>query len=155
MKVAKRFFLSCGASEGSSCKNALDLARIAAGVDNINLLTGCNLVPPQTRQTAPEQLAEAATLPAVIASICSETPGEIISAGIAVAWPTETSRAGLVMEYAASGHKEDIEAIARRMAEDGLKARGLAVREIHSIAVQHRVEQLGSVLAVAVIEQNS
>lgn len=148
-------FMTCGASDGSSCQNAHDLARIHAGIDNINLLGQCQLVPPQCQLTEPRLLPEASMTPAALYSICSEVPGEIISAGIAIAWPTDKSRAALVTGYAASGHKEDIEAITRRMAEEGVQNRGLRVLEIHSIAVQHRVERIGTAIAVAVIEKNS
>jgi len=55
------------------------------------------------------------------------------------------------MEYAAPGHKEDIEAVVRRMAEEGLRLREQEVEGVFSIAVQHKVEKTGAVLAAVVL----
>ena len=150
-KVPTRFFFTSGAGEGVTPQNAIDSARLAAGVGNLSLLSSSVMLPPACRQCEPRQLADGTLAPAVTAAVTSEIPGEIISAAVAVAWPTDSQRGALVMEYAACGHKEDIEAIARRMAEEGLRIRGLATRRLHSIAVQHRVQKLGCALACLVL----
>lgn len=57
----------------------------------------------------------------------------------------------MVMEYAATGNKEVIEGIARRMAEEAMRTRGLEIREIRSVAVQHRVEKMACVAAAVIL----
>jgi arginine decarboxylase len=143
--------ITCGGAEGITEQNALDAARLQSSVGNSCLVHAEIVVPPGSR------LVEAATppageiVPATWASFCSNTPGEVISAGVAVAYPADESQPAVTMQYAASGHKENIEAIARLMAEEGLRQRGLELKIIHSVAVQHRVEQTGAVFAAIVL----
>ena len=109
------------------------------------------IIPPKSRLVEPHALPPGALVPVAYAAITSDLPGEVISAGIAAAYPTDAEKAGLVMEYSARGHKEDIEAIVRRLAEEGLKMRGLEVKDIRSISVQHKVEKIGTAFAAAVL----
>lgn len=145
------YFFTCGASEGLTRQNAFIGAKLAAGIGHLSLVETRIQLPPNCQLCLQPELAEGTLCPALTAEIASEIPGEIISAAVAVAWPTETLRAGLVMGYAARGHKEDIEAIVRRMAEEGLGMRGLSVRQIHSIAVQHRVQRIGCAVASLIL----
>ncbi len=110
-----------------------------------------SIIPPGNKLVEPHQLPQGALVPVAYAAITTDMPGEVISAGVAAAYPTDETQAGLIMEYSSRGHKEDIEAIVRRMAEEGLRMRGLKVREIHSIAVQHRVEKIGTAFAAVVL----
>ncbi|WP_305046901.1 pyruvoyl-dependent arginine decarboxylase [Geoalkalibacter sp.] len=147
-------FLTCGSAEGLTRPNAQDAARLVAGIGNVNLLSINAVLPPGCRFTAPTALPQGALVPAVHCAITSELPGEVISAGIAVAYPLDPAQSALVMDYSAPGHKEVIEAIVRRLAEEGLRARGLEIREIRSLAVQHRVEKIGSAVAALVLWQD-
>lgn len=149
--VPNRHYFSCGAAEGATRRNALDAAFHAGGLGYVNLVAGIAVVPPQSRFEASCRLPEGALVPAAGAVITSDLPGEVISAAVAVAYPVDRSRPALIMDYSGQGHKEDIEAIVRRMAQDGLSTRGLEVREIRSIAVQHRVEKTGGVFAAVVL----
>ncbi len=108
-------------------------------------------MPARCQLTEARQLPAGALVPAVCAAITSDMPAEVISAGIAVAYPVEEGRPAVVMKHAASGHKEDIESQVRRMAGEGLSRRGLEVREIRSIAVQHRVETFGAAVAAVIL----
>lgn len=150
-KTPSSHFFTCGSSEGSARANALDGARVAAGIGNANLFRVGSVVPPHNRLVEAHALPAGVLVPAVSASISSDVPGEFISAGIAVAYPAEQGQVALVMEYAACGHKDVIESLARRMAEEGLRMRGLEVREIRSIAVQHKVEKVGAAVAAVVL----
>ena len=144
-------FMTCGGAEGTTGKNALDAARLQSVVGNCSLLEATIIIPPGS------QLIEASTppagklLPAAWATHVSHTPGEVISAGVAIAYPTDDSQPAVTMQYAASGHKENIEAIARNMAAEGLRIRGFELKIIHSVAVQHRVEKTGAVFAAIVL----
>lgn len=149
--VPNRHFFSCGAAEGATRRNALDAALHASGLGQVNLLAGSAVVPPQSLFTASCRLPEGVLVPAAVAAMTSDLPGEVISAAVAVAYPIDRSHPALIMEYSAQGHKEDIEAIVRRMAQDGLTMRGLEVREIRSLAVQHRVEKTGGVFAAVIL----
>ena len=150
-KIPSIHFFTCGASEGLTRFNAYDGALFAAGLGDCNLIKTGSSIPPNCRLTELHPLPAGVLVPAIYCSVASDIPGEVISAGIAAAYPRDETRAGLIVEYAAPGHKEDIEAIVRRMAEEGLQKRGLEVKDIRSIAVQHRVERIGAVISAVVL----
>jgi arginine decarboxylase len=94
-------------------------------------------------------------VPVAYAAMESDIPGSIICAAIAAAWSEDPARPGLIMEYNAHGHREDAEAVVRRMAEEGLKARGWPVHHIQSVSVDHRVSKIGAVFAGVVLATDS
>jgi arginine decarboxylase len=55
------------------------------------------------------------------------------------------------MEYSARGRKDDIEEMVRRMAEEGFKMRGRKLREIKSIAIEHKVQSTAAAFAAVVL----
>ncbi len=150
-KTPTTHFLTCGSGEGGTRPNSFDGALLQAQIGNTNLVRTSSIVPPKSRFVEPHPLPQGALVPVAYAAISSEMPGELMSAGVAVAYPADPSQAGVIMEYASRGHKEDIEAIARRMAEEALKMRGQPIGQIRSIAVQHRVENIGTALAAVVL----
>jgi arginine decarboxylase len=85
------------------------------------------------------------------ASITCEKPGQVISAGVAIAFPEDKDHAGLIMEYSAEKTKDEVEAKVRRMAEEGMKMRGKKVREIKSAAAEHLVKECGAAFAAVVL----
>jgi arginine decarboxylase len=150
-KVPTTHFYTCGAAESLSRLNALDGAMFAAGLGNINLIRISSIIPPRSQLVAAHELPPGALAPAAYAAITSDLPGEVISAAVAVVYPENADQPGLVMEYSGSGQKQDIEAVVRRMAEEGMRMRGLKIRDLRSLAVQHRVEKLGTAFAAVVL----
>jgi arginine decarboxylase len=151
IKTPSTHFFTCGSAEGSSIKNSQDGALVAARIGNINPVLIGSIIPPGSRQIEVQKLPQGALVPVIYASIYSVVPGELISAGVAVAYPKDPTQAALVMEYASRGHKEDIEAIVRKMAEEGLKMRSQETKDILSISVQHKVARIGTALAAVVL----
>ncbi len=142
-----------GASEGFTPLNAFDAALLDAGIGNTNLIKVSSIVPPGSRELPVSQLSlsPGALVPVAYAAMESDIPGSIICAAIAAAWPEEPTQPGLIMEYNAHGHREDAESVVRRMAEEGLKARGWPVHRIQSVSVDHRVTKIGAVFAGLVL----
>lgn len=142
-----------GASEGFTPLNAFDAALLDAGVGNTNLFRMSSIIPPGTQEVPVSELAlpAGALVPTAYASMQSDIPGSIICAAAAAAWSDDPSRPGLIMEYHAHGHREDAEAVVRRMAEEGLKARGWQVHRIQSVSIDHRVSKIGAVFAGVVL----
>lgn len=142
-----------GSSEGYTPLNAFDGALLAAGVGNTNLVKMSSIVPPGTKEVpvAALKLPPGALVPIAYAAMESDIPGSMICAAVAAAWPVESDRPGLIMEYHAHGHREDAEAVVRRMAEEGMKKRGWAIREIRSAAIDHKVEKIGAAFAAVVL----
>ena len=149
------FLLCRGASEGYTPLNAFDAALLEAGVGNTNLMKMSSILPPGLTRKNSATFAPGGFLPIAYASITSVTPQEVISAGVAVAIPEDVSKPGVIMEYSARGHAEDVERIVRSMAEEALKYRNWPLKEVLSIAVEHRVETVGAAFAgVALFTDN-
>ncbi|MEW6374217.1 MAG: arginine decarboxylase, pyruvoyl-dependent, partial [Thermodesulfobacteriota bacterium] len=116
-----------------------------------NLVKMSSIVPPRCQLIAPVPLPPGSLIPTAYASITSDVPGEIISSAVAVALPKELDYPGLIMEYSARGSKAKIEETVRRMALEGMKLRGREIKDLNSIAVEHKVQKVGATLAAVVL----
>ncbi len=150
-KTPTKYFLVSGASDGFTPLNAFDGALLQAGIGNTNIVKMSSIVPPRCKLISPIALPPGALVPAAYASITSDVPGEIISAGVAIALPKDKNRNGLIMEYSAKGKKEQIEEKVRQMALEGMKLRGWEVQDLNSIAIEYKVKKIGAALAAVVL----
>lgn len=150
-KTPTQYFLVSGASDGYSPLNAFDGALLRAGIGNTNIVKMSSIVPPRCQEISPVPLPPGALVPTAYASITSDVPGEIISAGVALALPEDEGRNGLIMEYSAKGERRNIEETVRNMAVEGMKLRGWKIKELKSIAVEYKIEKVGAVLAAVVL----
>jgi len=150
-----RYFLVSGASEGYTPLNAFDAALLQAGIGNTNIVKMSSIVPPHCKPISPITLPPGALVPAAYASITSDIPGEIISAGIAVALPEDDNQNGLIMEYSAKGERRKIEETVRNMAMEGMKLRGWEIKDLKSIAIEHKITKIGAALAAVVLWDSS
>lgn len=146
-----RFFLCAGASEGYSQLNAFDASLLNAGVGNTNLIKMSSILPPGVVRTDPVFLEPGSFVPIAYGDIASATALEVISAAVAVAIPVDPALPGVIMEYSARGQKEDAERIVRSMAEEAMRYRHYELKEVLSIAVQHRVDAIGAAFAGLVL----
>jgi arginine decarboxylase len=151
LKTPTQYFLVSGASEGYTPLNAFDGALLQAGIGNTNIVKMSSIVPPHCQLIAPVPLPPGALVPAAYAALTSDVPGEIISAGVAVALPEDENQNGLIMEYSAKGDRRKIEEIVRNMAVEGMKLRGWAIKELKSIGIEYKVKKVGAVLAAVVL----
>ncbi len=150
-KTPTKYFLVSGASDGFSPLNAFDGALLEAGIGNTNIIKMSSIVPPRCKMISPITLPPGALVPAAYASITSDVPGEIISAGVAIALPKDRNRNGLIMEYSAKGRKDQIEKKVRQMALEGMKLRGWDVKDLKSIAIEYKVKKIGAAFAAVVL----
>jgi arginine decarboxylase len=150
-KTPTQYFLVSGASEGYTSLNAFDGALIRAGIGNTNIVKMSSIVPPHCKLISPIALTPGALVPAAYAALTSDVPGEIISAGVAVALPEDENRNGLIMEYSAKGEQRKIEEMVRNMAMKGMKLRGWEIKDLKSIAIEYKVKKIGAVLAAVVL----
>lgn len=150
-KTPTKFFLVAGTSEGFTPLNAFDGALMDAGIGNTNLVKMSSILPPACEEISPQKLPYGALVPVAYASITSEMPGEIIGSAVAVAIPKDAAKPGLIMEYSARGHCDDIEKIVRNMALKGMEMRNEPVAEIRSISTQHEVQSSGTAFAAVVL----
>ncbi len=151
IKTPTHYFLVSGASEGFTPLNAFDAALLGAGIGDTNLVKMSSIVPPRCELIAPVPLPAGSLVPTAYASITSDIPGEIIASAVAVALPENPRYPGLIMEYSGRGPKAEIEETVRQMAIEGMKLRGRVIKELNSVAVEHRVKKVGATLAAVVL----
>ena len=151
LKTPTQYFLVSGASDGYTPLNAFDGALLQAGIGNTNIVKMSSIVPPHCERISPIALPPGALVPAAYAALTSDLPGEIISAGVAVALPEDENQNGLIMEYSAKGERHRIEEIVRSMAVEGMKLRGWKIKDLSSIAIEYKIKKIGAVLAAVVL----
>jgi arginine decarboxylase len=152
-RIPKTYFLVSGSSEGYTPLNAFDAALLNAGVGNTNLVKVSSIIPPYCKETQPVVFPPGTIVPTAYASISSDIPGEIISAAVAVALPKDDNQSGLIMEYSARGHREEIELIAKNMACEGMEIRQQETKDINSISVEYKVKKIGAAFAAVILWQ--
>jgi arginine decarboxylase len=133
--------------------NAFDGALLNAGIGNTNLIKITSIIPPYSKEIQPITLPQGTIVPTAYASISSDIPGEIISAAVAIALPQDEDQAGLIMEYSAQGDREEIELIAKNMAQEGMKIRQQETKEIKSISAEYKVNKVGAAFAAVILWQ--
>ncbi len=149
--IPNKFYLVAGHSEGMTPLNAFDNALMDAGIGNTNLVKMSSILPPNSTRIKPVKLPLGALVPVAYASKVSSQTDEVISAAVAVAIPKDKKKNGLIMEYSAAGHMEEVERIVRHMAAEGFKTRGYELKEVVSICAQHKVSKIGAAYAAVVL----
>ncbi len=145
------FYLAAGAAEGYSPLNSFDAALLQAGVGDCNLVKLSSILPPNCRLVEPYPPEYGSLTPVAYASMHSALPGEQIAGAVACAIPVDPSLPGVIMEYSARGSAETTEEIVRDMAAEAFKVRGRELKEILSISIEHKIENLGAVFAAVVL----
>jgi len=143
--------MTTGISEGYTTLNAFDGALMNAGIGNTNLVKMSSICPPYCTEVEKVDIPHGSLVPVAYAEITSESAGEIIAAGVAIAFPDDEDHAGLIMEYSSHESRSIVEKKVRKMAEEGMKMRGKAIREIKSVAAEHRVNKCGCAFAAVVL----
>jgi arginine decarboxylase len=151
IKTPTHYFLVSGASEGFTSLNAFDGALLRAGIGDTNLVKMSSIVPPRCQLISPVPLPAGSLVPTAYASITSDVPGQLIASAVAVALPKEPHFPGLIMEYSGRGSKAEIEEMVRQMALEGMKLRKREIKELKSMAVEHKVQKVGATLAAVVL----
>lgn len=153
IKTPTTHTLVTGASEGLTPLNAFDGALLDAGVGNTNLIKTSSIVPPRSQELPSHELdlPPGSVVPMAYAAMESDIPGAMICAGVAVAWPDDPDKPGLIMEYHANGHRDDAETVVTRMVEEGMRMRGWSVARIQTASIDHQVVNMGAVFAGVVL----
>lgn len=153
IKTPTKFFLVSGSAEGFSLLNAFDGALLTSGVGDTNLVRMSSILPPNCEELKPPPvpLPQGALVPVAYASICSDSPGEVISAAVAIGIPQDPNRAGLIMEYSARAEESVVVERVKKMVEKGMETRNRAIKEIMSISASTRIVSIGAAFAGVVL----
>lgn len=142
-----------GAAEGRTRLNAFDLSLLEAGVGDTNLMRMSSILPPAVEQVSINEitLPKGGLIPLAYATIDGTTPGQWISAAIAVGIPEDDREPGVIMEFEDHSPLKNVDEIVRQMVVDGFEYRNRKLKEIKSLGIEHQVEQCGAVFAAAVL----
>ncbi|WP_206017943.1 pyruvoyl-dependent arginine decarboxylase [Rhodohalobacter barkolensis] len=153
VKTPNIYTLVKGASEGHTRLNAFDKALLNANVGDTNLMRMSSILPPAAEQVDVSEitLPKGGLIPLAYATIDSTTPGQLISASIAVGIPEDDREPGVIMEFEDHAPLTNVEEIVRQMVVDGFEYRNRKLKEIKSLGIEHKVERCGSVFAAAVL----
>ena len=145
LATPKKFFLTAAAAEGHSELTAFDNALLAGRIGNINLVRVTSILPPGAEHDPEMRIPPGSLVPTAYGYICSDVPGELISAAVGVG--LSAGAFGVIMEF--SGYCGKDEAVARieSMLREAFDSRGMELMEIKTAAVEHRVENVGCALA--------
>jgi arginine decarboxylase len=153
IKTPTKFFLVSGSSEGFTLLNAFDGALLASGVGDTNLVKMSSILPPGCHEMDPPPvpMPQGALVPIAYASLCSDIPGEVISAAVAIGIPKDEDRAGLIMEYSARAEESVVVEKVKKMVEKGMEMRNREIKDIMAISATYRVVEIGAAFAGVVL----
>jgi arginine decarboxylase len=153
VKTPNIYSLVRGASEGRTRLNAFDKALLQAGVGDTNLMRMSSILPPAAEQVPIHSIEfpKGGLVPLAYATIDGNTPGQLISAAIAVGIPEDDHEPGVIMEYEDHAGLDNVEEIVRQMVVDGFEYRNRKLKEIKSFGIEHKIETCGAVFAAAVL----
>ncbi len=149
--LPNRYALVAGAGDADGGLNAFDRALQSAEGGQYNLVKVTSILPPAAVASDHSCLPAGAIVFAAMGSETSYKVGQQIAASVAVGIPKDPSLAGVIMEGHFHSSAAEAEARVRKMAEEALKDRNYEVLRIESIAVEHIVKQVGSVVALVLL----
>jgi arginine decarboxylase len=145
------YYLTSGWGEGTTALNAFDSALLTAQIGHYNLTKVTSVAPPNVKKAVKISPAPGSIVPAAFASIYSESPGQIISAAVAIALPSPKHLPGIIMEHSDFASKEVVENLVREMAMEAMRLRGFDIDILESTAVEHKVMHRGCALAAVLL----
>lgn len=134
-----KYTLVAASAEGPTRLNAFDAALLASGIGNLNLLKVSSILPPGAQMVEELSIPAGSLTPTAYGSIASETPGEYISAAVAVGLSPESF--GVIMEFSGRCREEEAVERVRHMAEEALKMRNMEIKDIIVKSTACRVEK--------------
>ena len=138
--IANKYYM--GSGKGRSKKSplvAFDKALLDAGVGNYNLVRLSSILPARCEKTDKIDIPEGSLLPVAYATISSDVPGDILCSGVAIGFPDDTDKVGVIMEYSEIGaDKSKVLTTLQRMVREAFDARGWKLKDI-SYAVSSAV----------------
>ncbi len=150
LALPQAYFLTSGRGDATKPLVAFDRALIDAGIADVNLLKLSSIVGPRCRRIRPVRIEPGAFVGVAYGSTTAAGLGTRIASAVAIAHPDDRTRASVVMEHSLVGSKKDCERIVREMAVEAMGSRGLGIRAIESVAIEHNVSAVGSTFAAVV-----
>lgn len=116
----------------------MDQALVVAGLGEVKRLRLSSIVGPRCRKRR-WVVEPGSTVGAAFAEMTCDEAGSRIASAVAVALPTDLFRAAVIMEHHGFMRARQAKELVVEMARTSLLDRGLQVRRVESIAVEHVV----------------
>jgi len=149
LPTPKKFKIVAGSAEGTTLLNSFDNALLQAGIGNVNLLRVSSILPPEAEYVPDLVLPPGSLVPTAYGYVISEKPGEKIAACVGIGFSKDTF--GVIMEYAAKGTKEEVEAKIKEMLESAFATRGIPLVDMKLASTEHVVENVGCAFAAVAL----
>ena len=156
--IATEYAMSKGVGIADKRLPSFDKALLDAGVGNYNLVRLASILPARCHEVRIDnirnRIREGSLLPVAYATISSDRPGEKIASAIAVGFPFDDSRVGVIMEYSNTGiDGKEAERIVKQMVAEAFAVRGWEIDKIKSIYAEAEVEEGTTVSTFACIAE--
>ncbi|MDI3317826.1 MAG: arginine decarboxylase, pyruvoyl-dependent [Bacillota bacterium] len=149
LPTPKRVKLTAGAAEGDQPLTAFDKALLQAGIGNLNLIKVSSILPPRCTYEEEFPIPPGSLTPTAYGTLVSTEPGKEISAAIALGFSRDDY--GVIMEFSGYCGEEEARSRVEAMVREAFAIRGKELVDIRTVAVSHRVEKTGAVVAAAVL----
>lgn len=144
-----KYALVAGKGDGKTALTAFDAALLDAGAGNLNLLRVSSILPPGCEQKPELGIPPGSLTPVAYGTINSDRHGQTIAAAIGVGISEDTY--GVIMEFEGYCTKEEAEETVAAMVCEGFANRDLPLIDLKVKAVEHQVDEVGSVFAAALL----
>ncbi|MDE5931842.1 MAG: arginine decarboxylase, pyruvoyl-dependent [Lachnospiraceae bacterium] len=136
----KYYKIGSGVGVADQALVAFDSALIHAGISNYNLLRVSSILPPGAKEAAAIGLSEGSLLPTAYGTITSDIPGDRIASAVAIGFPCDKSKVGVIMEFEGHCSKEQAEETVRRMTMEAMRNHDIQMERIVVSGVDAVVE---------------
>lgn len=137
--IADKYKLGAGKGRSELPLAAFDKALLDAGVGNYNLVRLSSILPARCEKTDEIGIPEGSLLPVAYATISSDVAGDILCSGVAIGFPDDADKVGVIMEYSEIGaDKSKVLTTLQRMIREAFDVRGWKLKDI-SYAVSSAV----------------
>jgi arginine decarboxylase len=151
--VPKFCQLVSGAGKAETQLEAFDVALLAAGAGDYNLVRVSSIFPPFCKilPSLPGFIAPGSLVSTAFAFITSDTVGEHLAASVAVGTPEDPSLPGVIMEWHGNGTKGLAEDAVVGMVQRAMERRNRQIKDISVIASEWVVTEKSSGAAFAAV----
>jgi len=151
VKTPTKYFFVKGAAEGLTKLNAFDKSLLNSGIGDTNLIRLSSIVPPNCQEIEKVKIPGGSFVPIAYAGLTSDHAGEIISAGVAIGIPQDSTLPGLIMEYSAVSDRQSVEEMVKKMVIEGFRYRDRELKEIKTAVTSIKVIKTAAVFAGIVL----
>ena len=147
--IASKYCTSKGVGISERRLPSFDKALLDAGVGNYNLVRLSSILPPRCEKVdvadLSKHLPEGSLLPTAYSTISSDEKWTRIASAVAIGFPEDEDRVGVIMEYSDKGIDEGYaRSVVEQMVQEAFEERGWKLARIETVSSGAIVETEGT-----------